>query len=173
MPATKRPPAMIYFAYGSNLCERRFLHRVKAARFLRIGNVPGYRVVFHKRSNDGSGKATLIADESQTVFGALYGLDTEAHRRLRSAEGWPEHYVEQAVNVETSAGLAPAITYVAAKEFYDPTQIPYGWYLDLIRFGGRKLGLPPETLESLDAAPSKNDPVQKRSKNEEAWLKLD
>jgi gamma-glutamylcyclotransferase len=164
---------MIYFAYGSNLCERRFLDRVKAARFLCVGKSAGYRVVFHKRSNDGSGKATLVAGEAQEVFGALYEIDVEAHRRLRTAEGWPKHYVEQSVKVETSAGLLPAITYVAAKEFYDPAQIPYRWYLDLIRLGGRKLGLPLEALKSLEAAQSKSDPDAERSKKEEAWEKLD
>jgi gamma-glutamylcyclotransferase len=164
---------MIYFAYGSNLCERRFLDRIKAARFLRVGKVAGYRVVFHKRGNDGSGKATFIAAEAQAVSGALYEIDAVGFRRLRTAEGWPKHYVEQPVNVETSVGVMLAITYIAAEEFYDPAQIPYRWYLDLIRFGGRKLGLTPDFLESLDGIPVKNDHDHKRSKDEEAWLTLD
>jgi gamma-glutamylcyclotransferase len=51
---------MKYFAYGSNMLTERLRARVGGAAALSKVCVCGYRVRFHKRSDDGSGKCNII-----------------------------------------------------------------------------------------------------------------
>ncbi len=63
----------LYFAYGSNLCLTRIRQRAPSAIPFSIGCIHGYRLLFHKRSVDGSGKCTIAfsGQEEDFVFGFL------------------------------------------------------------------------------------------------------
>ena len=52
---------IISLAYGSNLHPFRLTHRVPSAKLLGVVSVPGKRLAFHKRSDDGSGKCLFYA----------------------------------------------------------------------------------------------------------------
>jgi len=167
---------MLYFGYGSNMCFPRLLSRVKSAQFLEVARIEGQRLEFYKRSESGngaSGKATLIAKEENVVFGGLFSLDEQDIGGLRQAEGYPDHYSEKRVQVATLSGTKEAMTYIATEAYFDVTQVPYDWYVDLIRFGGRRIGLPEDYISRFDAVATKPDPDEARSKRERAYLDED
>ncbi len=60
------------FAYGSNLCQRRMVARVPSARVVGVGRLSGHILRFHKRSTDGSAKATSRAIEQGALASGLY-----------------------------------------------------------------------------------------------------
>lgn len=50
---------MYYLAYGSNMHPRRLAGRVEIIDFVGTVRLDGYKLVFKKRSNDGSAKCHL------------------------------------------------------------------------------------------------------------------
>ena len=163
---------MIYFAYGSNLCLARLQGRVKSAQFLEVAKIEGRCLEFYKRSKDKSGKATLVVKEGSVVYGALFSLEDEDIGGLRDAEGYPDHYGEEPVTVVALSGAKDtAMIYIGQKKYYDESQVPYDWYVDLIRFGGRRLGLPEDYISRFDSVKTKTDPNGARSERERAYLR--
>ncbi|WP_399370902.1 gamma-glutamylcyclotransferase family protein [Thermosynechococcus sp. HN-54] len=71
-----------YFAYGSNLCtapKKRRLGRVPEAA---IAQLCSYRLVFNKRSEDGTGKANLVPHPNHSVWGGIYSCTAAEIERL-------------------------------------------------------------------------------------------
>jgi len=154
----------LYFAYGSNLNETRFNSRIKA-RFQSCASLPGYRLVFHKRSSDGSGKATIVPDGNSTVEGALFTYADKDHEILKRIE---VGYSVLPVPVVANGRKVDALTFVA--DMLDPTLLPYDWYLELIIAGGQKLGLPESYLSQLHAVKTMTDMDTERAARERAFL---
>ena len=159
----------LYFAYGSNLCLNRLKDpkRVPSASFKCVATLEGHRVVFQKQSTDGSGKATIIRDPSSDVIGALFAYEDEDHEQLRRAEAG---YAEHSVTILTPDGKIEALTFIRDAEKLDSTLQPYDWYLDLIRYGGRRLGLPEVYLSQFDSVTTKVDADSARVARERAFL---
>ena len=154
----------IYFAYGSNLCLPRFIARVPSARFIAVAKLPQFKVAFHKRGSDGSGKATIVSDPQGSVYGALYEFEDLHLDALRKAEGYPTHYEEmEGVILHTLDGEHEGMTYVATEQFFDTSQVPFDWYVDLIRFGARRLGLPESYVTQFDMTATKRDRDEARA----------
>ena len=160
----------LYFAYGSNLCLKRFKEpsRVPSASFKCVVTLEGYRVVFWKRSTDGSGKATIVRDPDSNVVGALFSYEEKDHEQLKKTEAG---YAEGTVTIRTSDGKKEVLTFICDTQKLDRTLQPYDWYLDLIRYGGRHLGLPAEYLSRFDFVLAKVDPDSARAARERAFLK--
>ena len=154
---------MIYFAYGSNMLEERLRHpsRVPDAIVRAIGQVPGFRVRFHKRGRDGSGKCTLVAaDDSAAAWGVLFEVTPDDLITLDRVEGvHTGGYVRQSISVHVPDGRSEAAaTYIAQEVFVDNTLIPFDWYRDLVVAGAREHGLPVEYVQELTATPARPDP---------------
>ena len=154
---------MIYFAFGSNMLERRLKHpdRVPATVARGIAAAPGLVVRFHKRSKDGSGKCTLIAaDDSTEAWGVLFDIPEEDVETLDRVEGVPAgHYARQPISVRRADGeTVEAQTYIAQEPFIDDTLIPFDWYLGFVVDGAIEHGLPQEPVEELRQTPSRPDP---------------
>ena len=101
------------------------------------GSANGYRLIFNKRSDDGSSKANLIAAPGEITWGVLFAVDPNTLDNLDKAEGAPGHYRrEQGIRVQTATGEVAAMTYLAQpdKIHANPAQ-PYDWYLALILAG--------------------------------------
>jgi gamma-glutamylcyclotransferase len=155
-----------YFAYGSNLNERRFKARISSAQFKSRATLARYRLVFEKPSKDGSGKATIVHDDKSVVEGAIFTYADADHGALKKFEGG---YSESPVTVTTDAGEVSVQTFVADR--HDPALKPFDWYVQHIVVGGRKLGLPEKYLEVLAAVPSAKDSDAERVATEQAFLK--
>ena len=65
----------LYFAYGSNMSERRLRKRVSSAKVVGTGVLKNYCLTFHKPSKDGSGKCAIECCKSDEVYGVLFEID--------------------------------------------------------------------------------------------------
>ena len=89
----------ISLAYGSNLHPFRLTQRVRSATPIGVVPMPGKRLAFHKRSDDGSGKCLLYELESteDTMYGVAYEIDMAEKPILDDLEGLNKGYSEQQV----------------------------------------------------------------------------
>lgn len=152
---------MLYFAYGSNLCEPRLRARVPSARFVSIGWLAGHDLRFHKRGRDGSGKGDAQGTSSphDTVWGAIAEVAADDLRRLDEIEGVGSGYDRVEVGVAVPGGeTATAHTYRASASFVDPALRPFGWYLDLVVRGAQARGLPGAYIDRIAAVEWVPDP---------------
>ncbi|MCO5073035.1 MAG: gamma-glutamylcyclotransferase [Rhizobiaceae bacterium] len=140
-----------YFAYGSNMLTERLTapKRCPSARPIGKARAPKRKLVFEKRSTDGSGKATLIVDSTLDQHGVLFEIDDREMGELDSAEGQGKGYdrIDDFEVVCPDGRIVRAITYLAT----DPEEglAPYDWYLALVVAGARQHGLPDEQIAEL------------------------
>lgn len=153
-----------YFAYGSNMLTQRLQKRCKSACALGPAWVDGYKLAFHKRSKDGSGKATLIkaVGAAARVYGVIFSVDPKEKADLDRAEG-TEYACNRGFKVFSDpATSVEVITYIAVPEASDAALVPYDWYRDLIVAGACQHALPDDYVEALKAFIANPDPVADR-----------
>lgn len=129
--------SFLYFAYGSNLSERRLRSRCSSARPVGTGVLAGWRLVCDKPSNDGSAKLNIRPDASGSVHGALYEIADEERGDLDLAE---PRYTPIVVDM---SGLE-VLTYTYEGDPY--AGLPHEWYVELALDGAREHGLPQEHI---------------------------
>ena len=155
---------IFYFAYGSNMCSARLRDRVPSARPLAIGKITGYKLVFHKRSRDGSSKANayFTGRESDVVWGVIFVLDPGEKAELDNAEGLHYGYDETTVTVTVTSGAGD----VAAVMYYatdiDDNLLPYSWYVRFAVIGAREHSLPAHYVQSIERMAQTEDPDVRR-----------
>jgi hypothetical protein len=159
-----------YFAYGSNLCLNRFRSpkRVPSAELVGIATLERHKLVFQKRSRDGSGKATLIPQTDSRVIGALYVYNHDKHHEQLKRVG--SGYDETPITVSATGGDIKAITFICNPSELDATLRPFDWYLDLVRLGGRKLGISEVYLKQFESVLTLKDLDAAREKAERSFL---
>jgi hypothetical protein len=140
-----------YLAYGSNLHPLRLGERVPSAAFEAVATLPGRRLVFDKRGQDGSGKCNLAVstDPTHRVLGAVYSLDAAEVPLLDRFEG--AGYRHQALQVVAGNRRRSVFAYVAAPQHCDPGLKPFSWYRELVYVGARYHGFPAGYLQELAA----------------------
>ena len=151
----------ISLAYGSNLHPFRLTQRVPSATPIGVVSMPGKRLAFHKRSDDGSGKCLFYELESteDTMYGVAYEIDMAEKPILDDLEGLNKGYNEQQVSVTLNGATHHSLVYVAASTHINPTLVPYTWYKDMVVLGARYHGLPADyiaKIESVVAVPDHN-----------------
>jgi hypothetical protein len=153
-----------YFAYGSNMLTQRLQKRCKSARVVGLAWVDGYRLVFHKKSKDGSGKATLIKAEDNftRAYGVIFSIDAGEKADLDRAEGPGYACIEGFKVVATPNSSVEVITYLAVPKSSDTALVPYDWYRDLVIAGARQNALPDDYVKGLEAITADPDPVVDR-----------
>lgn len=159
-------PSFLYFAYGSNmLAERlRAKERCPSARFVARAKADGVTLSFSKRSDDGSGKATLERRDVppfSPVYGCLYELSAHDMDALDRVEGYPAHYKKFGAFTVTrwdTGAIVSAVTYIAQETRIDKTLKPYDWYLALVVAGAKQNQLPKAYIDQLARAVSRDDP---------------
>ena len=122
----------------------RIKRRAPSTQVISPGFVEGHRLRFHKKSRDGSGKATIIetGEETDRVWGVLIDIAFKDKLSLDIAEGLGRGYGEKAIKVFHQNQLSLSQTYVAQESYLDTALIPYGWYLDYMVTGAMENGLP-------------------------------
>jgi hypothetical protein len=80
---------VICVAYGSNLHPVRLRKRVPSCRKLGTVRLEGYKLAFHKRSRDGSGKGNALktGDPRDVLLGVAYSIPVSEKGDLDDAEG--------------------------------------------------------------------------------------
>ena len=143
-----------YFAYGSNLLVDQKESRTGDIRSAVRCHLPAYRLAFNKRPLSGVGAyASIVPDETATVWGVAYLCDQAAIASLDRREGVSGgHYRHQDVDVVTDAGdVLQAMTYVAGEAFTIAERRPTRDYLQKIVTGARQHQLPEDYIAALQA----------------------
>jgi gamma-glutamylcyclotransferase len=80
---------MHYFAYGSNMLLERIQERISSARPLAKGQLSGFRLAFHKRSNDESVKGDIAHTDTpqDVVYGIVFDIRPNQETDLERYEG--------------------------------------------------------------------------------------
>jgi gamma-glutamylcyclotransferase len=156
-----------YFAYGSNMSSMRLKARVPSAAVIGTGVLRGHRLVFHKVSNDGSGKCDVTESESDDVMGVLYEINEIEKLALDRVEGLNHGYDEKAVNVQLASGeVVSAVTYFATNT--DPGLRPYTWYKRHVLEGAREAKLPSDYTSEIEKISAIEDSDKLREASERA-----
>lgn len=160
---------MNYFAYGSNMSLVRLQERVPSAKLIGVFSLKSHQLKFHKSSKDGSGKCDIFetSKDSDTVFGALFEIDSRDKFALDKAEGLGYGYDEKKVKVHSdSQGDLEAITYYAIK--IDASLKPYSWYLNHVVVGAKEVKVPATYLSMIESTESIEDSDKKRDLKQRA-----
>lgn len=161
---------MYYFAYGSNLHPVRLVERVPSARLVGTATYPSHRLVFHKRSHDGSSKCTMLSSgsESDQVYGAVYQLSPEHKAALDRYEGCGQGYLDTQVSLRQDGKTISCFTYLAQSSHLDEHLKPYHWYKELVIAGAQFFAFPESYISRIEIIESMDDPDQeRRSENEQ------
>ena len=138
-----------YFAYGSNLHPGRLQARISSAVAVGVARLPEYRLAFHKRGADGSGKGNIIAAPGVEVWGVMYEISTAHATVLDEVEG--PGYRRAALQVIQSSSGEPVsvFSYLARAGAIADGLRPFSWYLDFLLHGAALHGLPAGYVEQL------------------------
>lgn len=159
---------MLYFAYGSNMSIRRLRagDRAPSADRVTVARLPEYRLVFHKKSADGSAKcdAYYTGRRGDFIIGVLYELNESEKRSLDIIEGLGRGYDEKEVTVITDSGPKSAVAYFATN--IDTGLKPYDWYKVHVVVGAQENDLPANYLDMIEEVESVADPDRQREERE-------
>ena len=127
-----------------------------------VGSITGYKLAFHKKSLDGSGKADAYytGNDAHCVWGVLFNIDVKEKPELDCAEGLSQGYDEKSIAVSTDRGHLNAVMYYATSIDEDLT--PYYWYVDFVVRGARQHSLPDDYVTVIEGVPQKADPEESR-----------
>ena len=165
----------LYFAYGSNMSERRLRDRVSSAKVIGPGVLQNYYLTFNKCSSDGSGKCTIEPCKSGRVYGVLFEIKKKQEKCLDKVEGLCKGYKDRKVSIkirnykqpetyECRTTLCDVKTYQAT----NPCQNlkPYFWYKQHVLVGAIEQNLPPWYIHRLIQVKAKKDTRPKDVKRE-------
>jgi len=161
--------SIYYFAYGSNLHPLRLTERVPSAELIGVATCSRHRLVFHKKSRDGSGKCNMFYSgaDADLVYGAIYSLSAEHKAALDRVEGTGYGYTDDQISVIHAGRHCSCFTYLAQQSHIVDSLKPYHWYKQLVVLGAQFLDFPPAYCASIEAVESMEDPdPERRSKNE-------
>lgn len=163
---------LYYFAYGSNLHPLRLMERVPSARLIGAIELNQYRLLFHKQSQDESGKCNLIHTKSPSdlVYGALYAMDPAQKQVLDDAEGKGCGYQDHQIRVQLQEREYFCATYVAQPSYIVEPLKPYCWYKRLVLLGAEYLQFPKFYLRALASVSSVEDPDETRRMKHETLI---
>ena len=166
--------AFLYFAYGSNMSERRLRveKRAPSAKVIGTGVLNNHCLTFNKCSCDGSGKCTIEPCKSGRVYGVLFKINKAEECSLDKAEGACGNgsYNKKCLTIEVRNYKQPETyqcrTTICAKTYQaaDPKKDlkPYTWYKQHVLIGAIEQNLPPSYIHRLIQVPAKKDPCKKR-----------
>ena len=153
-------PDVLVFAYGSNMYSPRMRSRVSTATLETVGYVRQRKLVFHKRSDDGSAKADAPLTDSPTdrVWGVVYRLPSHKKPLLDQHEFLGVGYDEEMVDVGHENGVVRAWMYVARPDAINASLLPYSWYHDFVILGAREHRLPERYIDYVRTFNTLDDP---------------
>ena len=145
--------SFLYFAYGSNMLSSRLVARCPSARVISTASAANHALEFTKKSNDGSGKATLVS-QSNAIHtpGVLFEIDADERGALDKFEGAGKGYdrVDEFC-VTTNGETVNATTYLASARQSD--LLPFDWYLAVVIAGALEHELGSDHYHLLRAIP--------------------
>ena len=153
-----------YLAYGSNLHPLRLRQRVPSCRLLGKVELKGYRLAFHKRGQDNSGKCNLVKTKQliHAVHAAIFHFHADEKILLDAYEGGG--YRSEETTISLNGNRLRAYMYLAEPECIDHQLHPYHWYKQLVLRGAQYQGFPKNYLDAIVRVRSEEDPDPSRRK---------
>jgi len=105
-----------YFAYGSNMSEKRMIDRGLTPSGKQIGILNNYKFLINKKSfkNPDKGFANIQISDGDVVEGILYEVSESDIKKLDRFEGYPKHYSRKTLMIQTqNKEFVSAIVYIA------------------------------------------------------------
>jgi hypothetical protein len=135
------------------MSSERITERCSSSSFISRASVIGWKLLFNKRSKDGSGKANLVwtGDES-LVWGVIFDISEDQKPILDKAEGLGKGYDEYKLKVINDLGEeVECVCYIATDlKYLDDNLKPYDWYGDFCLLGAKEHNLPKEWILTLE-----------------------
>ena len=113
-----------YFAYGSNMSEKRMINRGLTPLSKQIGVLENYKFIINKKSykNPELGFANVMISKKDNVEGILYKVNESDIKKLDKFEGFPKHYTKEILTIRLFDGeLVQAIVYIANPNWVSET----------------------------------------------------
>ena len=145
----------------------RIMARVPSARAVAVARLQKYRLRFHKKGQDSSGKGDVECtnDEKDAVYGVVFEIAASEKIELDRYEGLKNGYEEKCVSISTPDGKEIiAVTYYATN--IDPELKPFEWYKEHVVRGAREHGLPADYINIILAVEVMADPDKSRHERE-------
>jgi hypothetical protein len=160
----KKRNMLFYLAYGSNLHPVRLTERVPSAELIGPVSLGGYRLMWHKRGSDDSGKCNLhhTGSPADLAHGAIFRIAARHKEALDRFEGKGNGYHDAPIQVELRDQTYNCFTYIAEATHRDDELRPYSWYKQLVMLGGHYHGLPRAYLVDIEAVVDIPDPDHER-----------
>jgi hypothetical protein len=156
-----------YLAFGSNMLTMRLQARTRSAQPVGTVALHGWRLAFHKRGEDASGKGDLVrAAASERAFGVVYRLATAELPILDRFEG--PGYIRTEIEVQLDGRSLACLTYQATASAIDARLEPYDWYRQLILAGLLEHGADAGYIEATRQVPWRRDPIPLRPSRQRA-----
>ena len=167
----------LYFAYGSNMSERRLRakNRAPSAQVVGTGILKDYCLTFRKLSKDGSGKCTVECCKSSNVYGVLFKINKDEEGCLDAAEGLCKGYTDITVDIEVTRTkdsknyeCGRTVCCVKTYQATNPSQNlkPYTWYRKHMLVGAIEQKLPPCYIDCFIRVDADEDCDKKRKARE-------
>ena len=163
-----------YFAYGSNMLTERLHARVSSARNPTPLVLREYRLHFHKKSIDCSGKCNIVKTgcHGDAVHGVVFEVDDAQISALDEAEGAGYGYRKDEITVSRGGKETKMFVYVAEEDAIDDALMPYHWYYKLVLAGAEQHAFPSDYVAGLRTIPFTHDPKPDRTSRLEALKAL-
>jgi len=116
---------MKYFAYGSNMSQKRMEERGIDIFSNKSGILENYKMIINKKSfkNPEIGFANIIQDENSIVEGVVYDIDEKDVKILDKYEGFPNHYLKYFLNVKIDNNKEKCLIYIAKSNWTTKNEI--------------------------------------------------
>ena len=122
-----------YFAYGSNMNQKRMQGRNIQTVAITGGWINSFGLRFNKRSRRDAnlGCANIVYAPLETIQGLLYQLQSDTEiQKLDGPEGTPYRYSRELFQVQTKKTTQWAWVYVANPGVLDNQLKPADWYIE-------------------------------------------
>lgn len=166
-----------YLGYGSNMLMERLTapSRVPSAANPTPFTLRGYKLRFHKKSDDCSGRCSIVKTSVDTdvVHGVIFDVADNELAALDAAEGVGHGYHREWLSLKLGEASHQVLVYVADTNVIDEALVPYRWYYDLVMAGAEQQKLPLDYLAGLRAVPFTEDPKSDRKRRLEALAVLE
>ncbi len=117
---------MKYFAYGSNMSEKRMIDRGLIPSGKQVAYLDNYEFLINKRSykDPKVGYANVAEKKDSVVEGILYEVRDKEIEMLDRFEGYPSHYDRKILNLRLSNGVfVEGVVYIANFGWTSPKQL--------------------------------------------------
>ncbi|MGY4878159.1 gamma-glutamylcyclotransferase family protein [Vreelandella aquamarina] len=159
---------MLTFAYGSNMATQRLAARIPA-RFITTALLPSYRLAFHQRSGDGSGRCDIVpASEQACVYGVIWEIAFRHKSTMDGYEGLGHDYDETALIVTNLHSKREFEVQAYVGKQTAQGMRPYYWYKHHVLSGAREHALPKAYIRALERIEALDDPDDERHQREMA-----